>query len=210
MSEKTIEISGLKFDGKIFTEGFQSAGGPNSCTSQCCRHGVYLDPVERNRILAHAEIIEKYLDETQTKDRSKWFDNSEEEDPDFPSGKCVSTEVYNDKCAFLDKHGRCSLQVAEKEEKLERFSLKPYYCVLFPLVKVNGVIEYDDFCSGESPCCTASPEDPCPMVETCSVELEHALGPSKYREVLEYYHSTFHRAKEISNKVGKDFVGTGK
>ena len=38
------------------------------------------------------------------------------------------------------------MQVTEKEEGMKRFSLKPFYCVLFPIVKVDGVIEYDDFC----------------------------------------------------------------
>ncbi len=187
MSEHEIEISGLKFDPQIFTDGFEEPDGPNACTSHCCRHGVYLDPVERDRILASADIVEKYLDETQTKDRSKWFDNAEEEDVDFPSGVCVSTQVYNDKCVFLKKDGKCALQLAEKEEGLPRFSLKPFYCILFPIVKVDGVFTYDDFCSGESACCTASRASGSKMIETCSIEFEHALGASKYKEVLDYY-----------------------
>lgn len=209
-----IEIAGSKIELKILTDGFKDPNGPNACTSKCCQHGVYLDPVERDRILAHADIVEKFIDETQTKDRSKWFDNTEEEDSDFPSGKCVSTEMYNDKCVFLDKMGRCVLQVVEMEEKMPRFSLKPYYCVLFPIVKVDGVFQYDDFCSGESPCCTASQESTDKMVEICSIELQHALGASVYNEVLNYYRNTFASAKnqEATNMsfAGKDAVNVGK
>jgi len=200
-----IEIAGSKFEMKILTDGFKEPNGPNACTSKCCRHGVYLDPTERDRILAQADIVEKYLDDSQTKDRTKWFDNSEEEDIDFPSGKCVSTEVHNDKCVFLDKKGRCVLQVAEKEEGMKRFWLKPLYCVLFPIVKVDGVFEYDDFCSGESDCCTASREAKGKMIETCSIEMEHALGASKYEEVLKYYRNNYTeiKKKEYSEDAGR-------
>lgn len=191
MSEEQIEVGGIRFERKIFIEGFQHKDGPNACTSRCCRHGVYLDPTERDRILENADIVEKYLDETQTRDREKWFNNSQEKDKDFPSGVCVSTEVHNDKCVFLRKDGKCTLQFTEKEEGMQRFSLKPFYCVLFPIVKVDGVIEYDDFCSGESSCCTAVADAGPKMVESCYIELEHALGAEKYREVLEYYRKNF-------------------
>lgn len=199
------EIAGTRFEIKVLTEGFKDPNGPNACTSKCCRHGVYLDPTERDRILESGDIVEKYLDETQTRDRSKWFDNSEEVDSDFKSGKCVSTEVYNDKCVFLDKKGRCVLQVAEKEEGFGRFSLKPYYCVIFPIVKIDSVFQYDDFCSGESDCCTASRESEDKMVEVCSTELEHALGTAKYKQVLDYYTNNFDTIKEqeYSNDAGR-------
>ncbi|MCL5021016.1 MAG: DUF3109 family protein [Bacteroidetes bacterium] len=201
MSEETIEVGGTKFELKIFTEGFEHRNGPNACTSHCCRHGVYLDPVERDRIMNHADIIQKYLDETQTRDSSKWFNNTLDEDKDFPSGVCVSTEVYNDKCVFLREDGRCTLQVTEKEEGMKRFSLKPFYCVLFPIVKVDGVIEYDDFCSGDSPCCTALPDGAPKMVESCRIELEHVLGAEKYKQVLDYYHKNFSaEEKKVSVK----------
>jgi len=206
MSERFFEISGLRFDEKLFTEGFKDPNGPNSCTSKCCQHGVYLDPVERDRILEHAETVVKYMDGSQTNDRARWFDNNEEEDPDFPSGKCVSTEVHNDKCVFLDSKGRCSLQVAEREEGMTRFSLKPYYCILFPIVKVNGVFEYDDFCSGDAACCTSAGDCERKMVETCSIELEHAVGTSKYEELLSFYQDLI--ANSVKSR--KDSVGTGK
>ncbi len=187
MSDQEIEIAGTRFELRIFTEGFLHKDGPNACDSRCCRHGVYLDPAERDRVMAHADIIEKHFDDTQTRDRSKWFDNTEVKDEDFPSGVCVSTQVYNNKCVFLDGKGRCAIQLTEKEQGMPRFSLKPFYCVLFPIVKVDGVIEYDDFCSGESSCCTAVADGERKMIESCSIELEHALGAEKYREVLEHY-----------------------
>ncbi|HUI29801.1 MAG TPA: hypothetical protein VLX91_06255 [Candidatus Acidoferrales bacterium] len=218
MSE-CVEVAETKFDIEIFTEGFRDRRGPNACTSKCCRHGVYLDPAERDRILDHADVIEKYFDDTQTKDRSKWFDNTEDEDSDFPSGKCVSTEVYNGKCTFLDRKGRCVLQVVETEEKMPRFSLKPYYCILFPIVKIDGVFKYDDFCKGESDCCTASDQCAMKMIESCSTELQYALGISKYDEVLNHYRNSVFDSKNQKTAegvqsgityAGKDAVNVGK
>ncbi len=195
MSEKAIDVAGMKFAVQLFTESFEAPNGPAACTSNCCRHGVYLDPTERDRIMARADLIEKYLDETQTNERDNWFDNTEEEDADFPSGNHVSTEVYNGKCVFLDRLGRCSLQVAEKEECLNRFSLKPYYCVLFPITKVDGIFEYDDLCSGDASCCTAVKADGKKIVEVCSIELEFALGGAKHEEVLKYFRNNFSGTK---------------
>ena len=212
MSDQEIEIAGTKFELRLFTDGFQHKDGPNACTSLCCRHGVYLDPTDRDRILAHADTVVKYMDETQLKDKCKWFDNSEEEDRDFPSGVCVSTQTHNDRCVFLDSKGRCALQVTEKQEEMKRFSLKPYYCVLFPIVKVDGVIEYDDFCSGEAPCCTAVKDGCTKMVESCYIELEHALGAEKYKQVLDYYREHFVNKKpeDPLTKVRKDSIETGR
>ncbi len=212
MSDQEIEIAGTKFERRLFTEGFQHKDGPNACTSLCCRHGVYLDPVERDRILAHADTVVKYMDETQLKDKSQWFDNSEEKDQDFPSGVCVSTQTHNDRCVFLDSKGRCALQITEKEEGMKRFSLKPYYCVLFPIVKVDGVIEYDDFCSGESQCCTAARGSGKKMVESCYIEMEHALGAEKYKQVLDYYREHFanKKSEDSSLQVRKGSVETGR
>lgn len=204
---------------QILTEGFIDPRGPNACTSKCCKHGVYLDITERDEILSHADVIKVYFDETQTKDRTKWFDNYEELDSDFTSGKCVSTAVHNDKCVFLDKEGRCVLQVVEIEECLPRFSLKPFYCIIFPIVKVDGVFQYDDFCYGESACCTASKMSDEKMVEVCSNELQHALGVSKYKEVMTYYRNSLTdiRNQKISEDIqpdmsfgGKDAIDAGK
>jgi hypothetical protein len=200
-----LEISGVKVDPIIFTKGFKEPKGPNACTSNCCKHGVYIDPMERDKILSHADKVEKYFDGTQTKDRNKWFNNFEEEDTDFPSGKCVSTEVYNDKCVFLNGDGKCTLQLAETNEGLPRFSLKPYYCVLFPIVKIDDVFQYDDFCFGQANCCTASSESDLKMVEVCSVELEYALGKSKYQDLLAYYRENFSNKRNYKpNSIGKD------
>ena len=74
------------------------------------------------------------MDETQTADPAHWFEPEEQDDDDFPSGRCVGTRVLNDKCAFLDRFGRCTLQVAATRVRgLHRWALKPLFCILYPI-----------------------------------------------------------------------------
>ncbi|MGC8595458.1 MAG: DUF3109 family protein [Candidatus Kryptoniota bacterium] len=184
MKANILEISGIRLESRLLKEGFVHPDGPIACTSKCCAHGVYLDPQERDRILSYSNLIKKYIDASQTDNVDSWFDNMEEEDQDFPSGKCVSTMIYNGKCVFLDSKGRCVLQITEKEEGLGKFTLKPYYCVLFPITKSNGVFEYDNLCEGECDCCTATSQSDRNMVEICQTEFEYAIGKEKYNEML--------------------------
>ena len=67
------------------------------CGAACCRWGVWADVEERDRILAHAGLIQQAMDETQDRNPAHWFESSEQPDPDFPSGRAVGTEVVNDR-----------------------------------------------------------------------------------------------------------------
>jgi hypothetical protein len=149
-----------------------------------------VDLGEKKRILSHREIIKKYLDETQLKDDTRWFDPEVVEDSDFPSGKAVGTEVVNDKCVFLNKSGRCSLQIAGTEEKLGRWALKPFYCIAFPITVEDGVVTFDDFLDERSACCTSVNDHETPIVSACKEELEFVLGHAGYEELIQRHTGT--------------------
>ena len=55
-------------------------------------------------------------------------------DPDYPSGKVVRTEVFNDGCLFLahDRRG-CAIHRASLEQGWDYNGVKPAICRLFPL-----------------------------------------------------------------------------
>jgi hypothetical protein len=153
----------------------------------CCQHGVYADVKERDRILDHREAIKKSMDETQTQDEALWFEQQEEEDSDFPSGRCVGTSVVNGKCAFLDKLGRCSVQVAAVAEGLHRWAIKPTFCILFPLEISDGVVGFDDLLDEEQSCCSINSAFDVPLFEACKDELTHILGEEGYGELEGFY-----------------------
>ncbi len=190
MTEKAplLVLRGLTIAPELFTRGYPRGGGPCSCSATCCQGGVYADTRERDRILALSGMIRRSMDETQTQDPSRWFEKEECEDPDFPSGRCVGTAVVNDKCAFLDRHGRCSIQVATTEEGLGRWALKPLYCILYPIEISDGVVSFDPMLQDEQSCCTVGPAFDIPLFEACSDELEHILGPGGLLAIREHYH----------------------
>jgi hypothetical protein len=138
-------------------------------------------------VLAHRDLIAKQMDETQDPDPTKWFETEEIDDPDFPSGKCVGTEVVNDKCDFLDKAGRCAIQLAAVNSGLHKWALKPLFCILFPIEITNGVVGFDDMLQEQESCCSVQPEFEIPFFEGCREELEHLVGKEGYALMQDHY-----------------------
>ncbi len=191
----TLRAGKYEIDPVLFEKGFAKGCGPFRCESKCCSVGVYVDLKEKETILSHKETIKKYMDETQTTDDSRWFDSEIEDDRDYPSGKAVGTEVFNDKCVFLNKKGKCSLQVMGNEEGIGGWAIKPFYCIAFPISIEDGVLTFDDFQQGETQCCSTvrnfSAEGgsvsggEMPLVDSCKAELEFVLGKEGYKQLLE-------------------------
>lgn len=182
-----LKIRQYTISSDFFEKGFKGENGPCRCTSTCCAGGVYTDILERDKILVHKERIKQHMDETQSKSESEWFDTAEENDEDFPSGKCVGTAVINDKCAFLDKHGRCSLQVAASEQGNHRWALKPVFCILFPIEISNNRVGFDDMLQGDEQCCTVGNEFDLPLFRACKDEFIHLVGEDGYQLMEEHY-----------------------
>jgi Fe-S-cluster containining protein len=157
----------------------------DECGGHCCRHGVYVSLPERDRILEYADRIQGSMDGTQTAQIDEWFETQTHEDEDFPGGICVGTEVYGDKCAFLNGEGLCVLQLLEPTLRLPaRERLKPFYCRLFPLTTWNNRVEFDDLCDGVRPCCTLASDGDTRAVEAYAAEFTEVLGSRGYKEFL--------------------------
>ena len=184
-----ITIKGFTFAPELFQRGFASGGGPCRCASTCCMSGVFLDVGERDRILDHSKEIARQMDETQDQNPDEWFDSEERSDRDFPSGRCVGTAVINDKCAFLNSAGHCSIQVAAVAEGLDRWEWKPHYCILFPIEVSNGVVSFDDMLQEDETCCTVSPQFDVPVFRACRDEIIHLVGADGYQELEQHYAS---------------------
>jgi Fe-S-cluster containining protein len=195
----TLRVKGLAVAEDLFATGYAEGGGPCTCSSTCCSGGVYADVTERDAILGHADMIARYMDETQPRDPAQWFDTDEEDDPDFASGRCVGTQVHNDKCVFLDKYGRCSIQRATTEEGKGRWALKPLYCILYPIEISDGVVSFDPMLQDEQPCCTVSGEFQVPVFRACRDELTHLLGADGYEELERHYASHPVPQREANN-----------
>lgn len=123
----------------------------------CCQYGVDVDIGERDGILAHADQIKDILD-AEVRDLP-WFKSEVTEDEDFPSGKFVRTETYNDGCLFLSHDQRgCAVHRASIEGGWDFHGIKPNICRLFPMSYDNEAIVMSDDYADYS--CAFEPDTP--------------------------------------------------
>lgn len=191
-----LTINGLTISPDLFRMGYPEGAGPGRCSATCCEGGVLLDVTERDRILAHRELVKRHMDETQNRDDQTWFETEEREDGDFPSGRCVGTELHSDRCVFQDQYGRCSIQVASTEEGMGPWALKPHYCILFPIEVSSGVVGHDDMLQDERPCCSVRPDFHTPVFLACRQELTHLLGADGFATVERHYQAHYANREE--------------
>jgi hypothetical protein len=172
---------------ELFTLGYSQGCGPSACTSTCCRRGAYVDVRERERVLAHADLIRPHMDQTQTRDPTQWFEREEKLDADYPSGSCVGTAEVNGKCAFLNERGWCSLQVAATAAGMHKWALKPSYCVLYPIEILDNVVKLDFRLENQQACCSASAAFESPAFEACRDELVYLIGEDGFALLQQHY-----------------------
>jgi len=163
----------LRVAPSLLEERFAADCDTRRCVGRCCRSGVLLDPGERDRVLAHADLVRRAMDPHQPRDARRWFSRRVVADPDFPSGRAVHTRVRGGRCVFLNGGGRCVLQKASSPG----LQLKPFFCIAFPVTVDGGLLTLDDkdFRAGQ-PCCQPTEGGPLTVFDTCGMELRHVLG----------------------------------
>ncbi len=177
-------ISELRIDPEILSRRFSLDCSICHCNGTCCAEGVLLDLRDKERILAHADVIKKYLELQQEHDVAKWFDHKIEYDIDSPSGRCDGTAVRDSGCVFLDSKGLCTLQKTALAEGMDKFALKPFYCVAFPLVIDGHVLTMDDpEFTNRLQCCSIVPDGSLTVLDVCREEFEYILGIEGLEEI---------------------------
>ncbi len=179
-----LRLGAWTIHGLLARARIEGEGPASECDGTCCRHGVYMSLEERDRIMDYADRIQALMDDTQTPDTGRWFEDKLERDDDFPGGLCIGTEVHQGKCVFLDREGLCSLQLLEPDLGLpDGVHLKPFYCRLFPLVTCDERIEFDDFTDGLRPCCTLAADGRRRAIDAYAYEFSEILGEAGYEEL---------------------------
>ncbi|HQF43689.1 MAG TPA: DUF3109 family protein [Ignavibacteriaceae bacterium] len=173
-------INGIFIDPQIFTFPFSCR-----CAGECCNYGVYTDLKEHDLILSIKDKIIPLMDETQSKNISKWFE-APEKDEDFESGVAVGTEIINGKCTFLDKHGLCTLQKLAMTEGEHKWKYKPIYCVLFPLTIFEDALTIDDEHIDRLKTCNKNGAQNTSIFEACREELLYFFGEKYFAELEDY------------------------
>jgi Fe-S-cluster containining protein len=177
-------LPGLEVNGSIFDTRYAPGSSPGHCDGMCCSSGVKVDVADRDRILAHADLIRRAMDPGQDQDAGGWFEETETPDPDFPSGRCVGTQVRGNGCVFLDSAGRCVLQAVTIATARPGFDLKPFFCSAFPVTIAAGALWIDEMClDAPGGCCRPTPGGPLGVLDVCEVELRHVLGNEGLEEL---------------------------
>jgi hypothetical protein len=185
-----LKVKQYRISNEYFEKGYAAGDGPCNCATRCCHGGVWADVQEHATIMAKKELIKQQMDETQTTDDTHWFEPAPVDDADFPSGKAIGTEVFNDKCVFLDKLGRCAIQLAAVADGKHKWEWKPIYCILFPVEISDNLIGFDPMMQDEQSCCSISDKFETPLYLACKDELTHLLGEDGFRSMDEHYAST--------------------
>jgi len=177
-------LPGLEVNASIVETRYAADSSPAHCDGMCCGNGVKLDIALRDQILANADLVRDAMGPEQDADPSGWFEDTEEVDPDFPSGRCVGTQVRPTGCVFLDGARRCVLQTVTMAEARPGFNLKPFFCSAFPVTIANGELWIDELCL-EAPrrCCRPTPGGTRRVVDVCETELRHVLGNEGLEEL---------------------------
>jgi hypothetical protein len=173
-------VKGIKIDPSIFTFKFGCR-----CTGECCHYGVYTDLKEYQNILTIKDKIIPLMDDTQPKDPELWFEEPEK-DESFESGIAVGTELYNEKCVFLDSTGLCTLQKLANLEGVDKWHYKPLYCILFPLTIDESTLLIDDGHMNRLGSCNNDRINGQSLYESCKEELLHLFGADGLAEIEEY------------------------
>ena len=178
-------IPDLRVDNNIFEDRFASECSMANCNADCCKGGVWSDPKERDNILARTEMIQQHMDSGQEHRPEFWFDLQEVKDSDFPSGCAIGTRVRGAGCVFLKADGKCVLQTAAVAEGMDRFALKPFFCVAFPVSIEYGELTIDDLEVVNRPeCCCAVTNGKKTIFDVCDDELRFVLGDEGLEELL--------------------------
>jgi hypothetical protein len=165
-------LGDLRIHESIFEARFQPGCTTTRCKARCCRRGVWVDVTERDAIVASADVVRRQMEPGQEQDPASWFDAEARLDPDFPSGTCVGTAVQDDACVFLDSAGFCVLQKA---------SLKPFFCIAFPISIANSELCVDG--GDDLNCCAQVAGGERTVFEVCPDELKYVLGGDAVAEL---------------------------
>ncbi|MBN2085442.1 MAG: hypothetical protein JW748_09470 [Anaerolineales bacterium] len=156
----------------------------SECRGACCLHGVWMDPLEMEDILANADLIHPHLAKGR-KDPAGWFTDEREEDAFFPSGCLIQTATLPNpahyggtECVFLKPDARCSLQTAAVAAGEHPWRWKPFHCIIHPITYEDGsfTIASDEELLAEEASCFRAGTAETRMYESLTEELDFLLS----------------------------------
>lgn len=187
-------MAGMEFNERLYDREPICRCCLNECRAACCLYGVWVDILEVQKIIEHADLIRPFMREGYN-DPDTWFDDQEDEDEFLPGGRVRHTTVLDDKhhygetsCIFLRPDFKCALQVAADANHLQAWTFKPFYCVLHPLdLDDEGRITLDEtrLLLEEHGSCLRPDKIVHPLAEVFEPELAYLLGKERQLTILQ-------------------------
>jgi hypothetical protein len=180
----------LRFDhplilsGELFRETTLRRCTLGECHAACCLHGVWVDPLEKEDILRHADSIIPHLPEGR-RNPYEWFKEEREEDDFYPSGYVVASAVLPNpahyggtECVFLRPDWLCSLQTASIAAGMHPWRWKPFHCIIHPITIEGGsfTIASDEELQAEEGSCFRADDKTGTMLKSLDEEIEFLLS----------------------------------
>ncbi len=146
------------------------------CHDSCCQYGCDVNMGERERIMAIKDELQPFI----SYPAEEWFKAEVFEDPEYPTGKFVRSNVKEGACVFLNRKNRgCGIHTFALEAGRDYHDIKPMVCWLFPVCWDKGVLRpssdiRDDLqCKGNGPT----------VYEMVRSEIEHVFGKALVTEL---------------------------
>jgi hypothetical protein len=134
----------IQLSGELFRKTRLRRCALAECRGACCLHGVWVDPLEKYDVLAHAEFILPQMAEGR-KESKDWFTEEREEDGFFPSGYLLQSATRPNpahyggtECIFLRPDAKCALQTAAVATGRHPWRWKPFHCIIHPITFADG------------------------------------------------------------------------
>ena len=133
--------------------------------------------VERDRILAHADLLEPIVGLP----RARWFAVGVVSDEDFPGGAATRTAVVDGSCVFLRRDDRgCALHGLALDRGDDYHAIKPMVSALFPVTFGGGALLCSqELADGSLICAGPGPT----AYEMARGELEYYFGDALVAEL---------------------------
>ncbi len=179
----SVIVGSFRLSPELFTRTTLRNQCIENCNARCCEEGVSATMYDVARIKEHADEIQPYLIEPI--DFAKW-DTSRAADIGTP---LLNEGKPGEQCWFLRANRRCALHSYALDKAIPVASIKPYFCIFFPLTLIDLDINVTEIgIDGKAfDTCLVGSECEGYLFRQFEHELRRVIGDANYWELEQRY-----------------------
>ncbi len=179
----SVIVGSFRLNPELFVRSRLRNQCNDGCTSKCCSGGVTATVYEVERIKSHADQIQPYLIEPYNFD--EWT---------TPHAADIGTPLMNEdkpgqQCWFLRGNKLCSLHTLALDQGQPVASIKPFFCLFFPLTLIDLDINVTEIgIDGKAfETCLVESDTEGWLFKQFESDLRHRIGDANYWELEQRY-----------------------